>query len=662
MTNRLLGSTSAYLLQHVENPVDWWPWGNEALEEARRRDVPVFLSVGYSACHWCHVMASESFENEEIASFLNEHFVSIKVDREERPDVDALYMAATQLMSGHGGWPMSVFLLPDGRPFVAGTYYPPVDRGGQVGFPRLLEAVHEAWSSQRDVVIDQATRLSQSLAREIRFVDHLAPYKETLNLTAARQKLCDELAAQCDPDGGFSVAPKFPRPSFLSALSESDDPRHLDAATRTLDAMCRRGLYDHIEGGFARYSVDGEWHVPHFEKMLSDQALLARSYFIASARMNNPTWRNVALRTLQFVLENMRVSEGFASSLDADANHVEGSHIVWTPDEVQLALRDANCEQAVDEVLERWRITSAGEFEGSSIPRLSDGQAFETPVHLEPALRALQTARRRRVQPGRDEKVILEWNAMLASALLYSRDSELMSVGTSLLESLHESHFFGGVWWRTENRQAHATCADLAWLADACCDAYEVSGNDTWLRRAQLLCEELLAHYWDGDVPTVASPTLGSGFFTQSDRVTDVNIRGKEIFDGATPSSHAVSCRAFARVALLGDDVGRLVVAQRLVELGASLIATHPTAVPDLVEAAGFALEGREVVVLGPRNDLTDYVLNNFPARSVVIMGDGTSPLLKNRNPGLAYVCEKGVCQLPVSNVEALKQELLRAH
>ena len=284
--NHLAGASSAYLRQHAENPVDWRPWGREALELAQRLDRPIFLSIGYAACHWCHVMAHESFENRDIAKLVNDSFVAIKVDREERPDVDALYMAATQLISGHGGWPMSVFLLPDGRPFMAGTYYPPSDRHGQVGFPRLLGAVASAWSDQREAVMQQANELREALEREISFVDHLSPLTETLDVTAARRRLRDELVGRVDPDGGFGDAPKFPRPSYVEALLDFDDHESVAAVTLTLEAMSRRGLYDHVRGGFARYSVDAQWHVPHFEKMLSDQALLARAYFRAARRFS----------------------------------------------------------------------------------------------------------------------------------------------------------------------------------------------------------------------------------------------------------------------------------------------------------------------------------------------------------------------------------------
>jgi uncharacterized protein YyaL (SSP411 family) len=648
---------SSYLLDHADNPVDWRAWGDNALEEASLSDRPIFLSVGYAACHWCHVMAHESFENAEIAALLNQYFVPIKVDREERPDVDALYMAATQLVSGHGGWPMSVFLLPDGRPFMAGTYYPPHDRGGQVGFERLLLALHDVWSTQREKLETQATELSRALSREVSFVDHLAPATESLDLAVSRETLRRELIERVDDDGGFGDAPKFPRPSFVEALLEFDDDASRRAVDITLDAMSRRGLYDHFGGGFARYSVDGEWHVPHFEKMLSDQALLARCYLKAARARDREDWREVALDTLSFVVRDLRLPHGYAASLDADADGVEGSHITWSTEEVASVLVEESSHLR-DSVLRRWRIESPGTFEGRSIPRLAEGEPFVTPHDLIAAHDALITSRGQRVQPSRDEKVILEWNAMLASAFLQSNNHEFESRGIELLRELRASHLSDGVWWRTAHRRAQATASDVAWLVDAHVDAFEVSGDDEWLDLARRLADYLIEHYWDGPVPTSASPQVGRGVFSQSDLVLDLVTRPKEIFDGATPSTHAVSTRALARLALCLGDSELLTVAQRLVDLAGSLLISHPVAVPDLVEAAGFALQGVEVVIPGDQSELADHVRSKSMPRTVLITGVGTSPLLQGRSEGLAYVCRGGVCRLPVDNLPALDAEL----
>ncbi len=659
MTNRLANASSAYLRQHAENPVDWRTWGYEALAEAAQLDRPIFLSVGYAACHWCHVMAHESFEDPNVASLLNEYFIPIKVDREERPDVDAVYMAATQLVSGHGGWPMSVFLFPDGRPFMAGTYYPPVERHGQASFTTLLTAMHNAWTTRRDAVEDQANELSRALDREVGFIDHLAPFSDVLDLAASRGKLRDELVGQVDLEGGFGDAPKFPRPSYVEALLEFTDETARVAVERTLDAMSRRGIYDHLRGGFARYSVDAEWHVPHFEKMLSDQALLARAYLRAARAVpEHAEWREVALSTINFVLHDLAVDGGFASALDADAGGVEGSHVTWTPQEVAEALDDDELGGDLEAALRRWRIDEPGDFEGRSIPRLADAEPFSPPAALAAVRESLLRSRARRVQPGRDEKVILEWNAMFASALFEVRDAPSVELATSLLRSLQRTHFHDDVWWRTESRRAHASASDVACMLDACVDAFEATGDDSWIDRARLRKVYLLDHYWDGEVPTSRAPHVGNGIFSRSNLVTDLHARPKEIFDGATPSSHAVACRALARLALVTGDHECLVVAQRLVELAASLLATHPGAVPDLVEAAGFALEGVEVVIPGPPNELSAFMNSSFTRRSVLVTGSGSSPLLDGRQSGLAYVCRAGVCHLPVDSVSALAEQL----
>ncbi len=652
---------SAYLLDHVDNPVAWRTWSDDTLEEARRSDRPIFLSIGYAACHWCHVMAHESFEDASIAERLNTAFVPVKVDREERPDVDDLYMAATQLVSGHGGWPMSVFLLPDGRPFMAGTYYPPVDRGGQVGFGRLLDALADAWANQRELLERQANELSEALVREVRFVDHLAPLHASIDLASVRQRLRDDLVSELDANGGFGGAPKFPRPSFVEALLESDDDPAHEAVTVTLDAMARRGLYDHIDGGFARYSVDGEWHVPHFEKMLSDQALLAACYFDAARSLARPEWREVGLDTLEFVERSLRLEHGYAASLDADAGGVEGSHITWTREEVAAALRERGLEDHLAATVKRWRIEEHGTFEGRSIPRLAHDAPFATPAHFRGVLDALRVARALRVQPGRDEKIILEWNAMLASAFFKSGDDRFGVRAEELLRSLSSTHFARGSWWRTAHQRAHATASDLAWLANAQIDAFEHTGDDEWLDGAENVTRFLLAHYWDGELPNSASPNVGRGVFTQSDLVTDLSTRPKDIFDGATPSAHATATRALARLALCRGDADELAVAQRLVDLAGTLIVNHPEAVVDLVASAGYALQGVEVVVPGTQGELVHHVRSMSMPRTVVITGTGRTPLLEGRKQGLAYVCRGGVCAMPVASLTDLDRDLRRS-
>ncbi|HEY7931339.1 MAG TPA: DUF255 domain-containing protein, partial [Acidimicrobiales bacterium] len=599
--------TSSYLRQHVDNPVEWYSWDSDALERARELDRPIFLSIGYAACHWCHVMAHESFENPRLAAVLNESFVPIKVDREERPDLDALYMAATQRLSGHGGWPMSVFLTPDGRPFMAGTYYPPVDRGGQVGFDRLLAAMKDAWTNQRELVEVQATELAHAASREVRFLDHLAPSHHELDLAATREQLRDELVGRLDPRGGFTAAPKFPRPTYIEALLEFSDDASRHAVTLTLEAMSRLGLFDHLRGGFARYSVDDAWHVPHFEKMLCDQALLARAYFRAAKILNRPQWRSVALATLDFTEAYLRLGDGYASSLDADAGGVEGSHVTWTPDEVRATLQRAGLDDAVDGVVSRWRLDETT-FDGRAIPQLAVDEPFNCPGPLLAARDALVDELATRAAPSRDEKIILEWNAMFASALLASDDPTRHARAFALLAALGSTHFDGERYWRTEARRAAATASDLAWYVDAFVDAFEISGDVTWLAHGDDVARYLIAHYWEGDVPSVERPDVGRGLSFVDQRVDDLAQRPQDIFDGATPSAHAVATRALARLGLCRGDQEFVVVAQRLVELARGLLVEHPGAVADLVAAAGYALDGVEIVIPGETNVFTQHV------------------------------------------------------
>jgi len=652
VANRLHNSSSAYLAQHADNPVDWWEWSEEAFSEARALDKPVFLSVGYAACHWCHVMAYESFENETIAALINQYFIPIKVDREERPDVDSIYMAATQIMTGHGGWPMSVFLTPDKKPFLAGTYFPPVDRGGQPGFSKVVTALGQAWASERPRIEEQAEELAKAMRQEVTFIDRLTPTTEPPQLREVRTKLLTQLSERFHR-GGFSVAPKFPRSSFVNALLENEDQRSVDMALGALEAMSHGGIYDHLDGGFARYSVDEFWAVPHFEKMLGDQALLAQLYFRAGKRFHRDEFTTVARSTIDFVLRTFRVDAGFASSLDADAAGVEGSHITWTKPEIETVLRASGLEAFIDEACARWVITEQGNLEGRSVPQLSTDAPFETPEHLRAVAAALRDSRLTRPQPGRDEKVILEWNAMLACALLTSPDNEHHHEALALLTRLFSSHFSDG-WWRTGARRARATLADLAWLVEGCVSAFELTGEDAWLDQAQSLCGYIRDHFEDRDEAGVLR-----GYFSQDNQVLDIPARTKDLFDGAVPAAHSVWTRALARLALVLGDLDLLADAQILTLLAGTVLHDYPLEVVDLVNAAGFAFEGIEVVVPGSQNPLSTHLRLSPMIRSVLITGQGSSPLLRGRVPGLAYVCRGGVCQLPVDNWADLDSQIV---
>ncbi len=653
VANRLRGAASAYLRQHADQPVDWWPWGVEPFEEARRRDVPVFLSVGYAACHWCHVMAHESFDDPEVATALNRDFVAIKVDREERPDVDAIYMAATVASTGQGGWPMSVFLLPDRRPFLAGTYFPPVDRGGSVGFPTVLRTVSDAWRQRRADVITQADEFSDAVERHVSVADRLAPTPERIDVPELRRRLRARVASLVTPAGGLGRAPLFPRPRLVLALAEGDADERA-RAFRVLDAMSHSGLYDHLDGGFARYCVDDEWRVPHFEKMLSDQALLAEAYSTLGRRHDVGEWRDVARSTLDFVTRRMAVTGGFASSLDADADGVEGGHVVWSPDDVATAL-DGRLD--ADAARTRWNLHGPRDIHDCWVPRLAPEAPFRTPTELLDAEEALRGRRSRRAEPGRDDKVVLEFNAMLARSLFASGDADDARCGRELLEGLAATHG-GSTWWRTGDHGAPATAGDLGWYVDALISAYEVDGDDRWIDRAVVVADYLLEHHWDGVRPRADHPDVGSGVFLSADDVTDVPWRVKDVTDGSVPSSHAIAARSCARLALVTGDLDRLSVAQRLVGLLAGLAAEQPLAVPDLIEAASFAFGGVQVVVPGGPSPLSAQVRSLAVPRTVLITGSGRSPLLEGRREGWAYVCVGTRCSLPLDSVAALRQEI----
>ncbi len=657
--NRLKDAHSAYLRQHAENPVDWWEWSPEAFAEARRRNVPIFLSVGYAACHWCHVMAHESFENEEIAAYLNQHFVAIKVDREERPDVDSIYMSVTQAVSGHGGWPMSVFLRPDGRAFMAGTYYPPVDRQGHPGFLRLMQAMHDGWENQRPLIDRQTEEISRAVEQELSVLDRLQPATSSA-LQDGVDVLESNLVAACDEFGGFSRAPKFPRPSYITALLSRLHHGPVKAVVSlTLDAMSRRGLYDHLRGGFARYSVDAKWHVPHFEKMLSDQALLALVYLRADRAMGGGTpWRAVALDTLAFVRTDLRLPRGFASSLDADSNGEEGAHTTWTPEEVAAALDAAGLHDLIEATLYRYELHGADTFEGRYIPQLAPGVPFDTPAEFLPVRAALCAARALRPQPGRDDKVILEWNAMTAVALFESFEPTLVADAIQLLDDLTATHGVEGVWYRTDGRTSHATAADLAWLTIALTSGFEATANDSYLDRSIAVAEYLLQNHWDGEIPTPDAPDTGRGILASSTSQSDLPWRARDLFDGATPSGYATATMAFTRLAKLTGQERYLLAAERLISLARPLITEHPTAVPDLLEAALFHEQGLEVVVPGPSGPLLEVARRTFIAHGLIVHGDGSSPLLQGRMVGSAYVCRNNSCQTPVDSPAALRRQL----
>lgn len=662
LVNRLAGSTSPYLLQHAQQPVAWQPYDDEALTIARDLDRPLLISIGYAACHWCHVMAHESFDDPAIAELINRSFVPVKIDREERPDLDSLYMTATQATTGHGGWPMTVMATPDGRPFFAGTYFPPHDVAGQPGFDRVLLAIESAWRAERAMVERQADELAEAVATEARFVDTLTPLADTaaLNFDTSLRTLVDELGRRFDAEfGGFGPAPKFPRPTYveacLIAARRFGDMHALTMATRTLDAMAAGGIYDHLDGGFARYSVDACWRVPHFEKMLSDQALLATSYLHGYQLTANPDWRQTCLETLEWMLRSLTIETGgLAASIDADAGGAEGAHAVFNPDEVAHALHGVEGALSPDEACRYYCITSEGTFEhGRSVLARPLGSPLARTAPEEVTRVALLEARRARVQPSIDDKVLCEWNAMAASALaeaalVLSRsdfgrqaaliidhlDSDLRSSAGRLLRSQ-----------RAGVASNLALLGDHAWLIIALTRLFELDGQERWLARAVAVTEDMLDLFLDG---TIDSPR---GFFTTGRDAPPLLARSKDVFDGALPSQTAAALTALARVgALTGDDDLRRLGMASFVQLG-SLFQSHVIAIPDLLLALGWLEEAVEVALPGAEEDLVDAVIGHPTPFRILAVGDAPNcGLLAGRAPGAAYVCYHQTCSVPLTD------------
>ncbi|HTX63866.1 MAG TPA: thioredoxin domain-containing protein, partial [Acidimicrobiales bacterium] len=652
--NRLREASSPYLRQHADNPVDWYPWGSEAFARAREEDKPLFVSIGYAACHWCHVMAHESFEDPDVGQLLSDSFVSVKVDREERPDVDAVYMAAVQSMTGSGGWPMSVFCTPDGRPFFAGTYFPPSDTRGMPSFRHVLDAVADAWSARRDEVEAQASALADALEHETRVVDRIAPLSEDdrPGFDAMATRAVAALAERFDPTwGGFGPAPKFPRPTFvelcLRAAGEraaaADDTRRsgpLRMAATTLDAMASGGIYDHLEGGFARYSTDARWLVPHFEKMLTDQALLLRAYLHAWQATGTATYLQVVRETIGFVTDALSTDDGgFCASLDADAAGVEGSHATWTPPEVRAALageaRDPGDASALAATLcDWWGITEQGNFEGRTVLHRPLGACLARPPEVEAGRVALLAARRRRPQPARDDKVLTEWHAMFTAALAEAAwacgnqgwAQRALGAAQYLFSRNRRAD---GRWLRSAASGVLAFASDYAWVVECATWLGTLTGDAGWIERAEDAAQGMLDLFWD---------TERGGLFTTGRDAEALVARAKDVVDGALPSANAVAAVALLRLGALSGTARWADAGAAIAELAVPLAAGHPLAVPDMLGAFAFVERGAQVVVAGDRPDLLVEVRRRWLPDAVVAWGaPGAGPLWEGRRPGDAY-------------------------
>ncbi|MGA5727638.1 thioredoxin domain-containing protein [Streptomyces seoulensis] len=673
--NRLADVTSPYLLQHADNPVDWYPWGPEAFEEARRRDVPILLSVGYSACHWCHVMAHESFEDQATADYLNENFVSVKVDREERPDVDAVYMEAVQAATGQGGWPMTVFLTPEAEPFYFGTYFPPRPAHGMPSFGQVLEGVHQAWEGRRDEVTEVAGKITQDLAqREI--VQQAAGMPGEEELAQALLGLTREY----DPQrGGFGGAPKFPPSMALEFLlrhhARTGSEGALQMAADTCERMARGGIYDQLAGGFARYSVDRDWVVPHFEKMLYDNALLCRVYAHLWRATGSDLARRVALETADFLVAELRTEEGgFASALDADSDdgtgrHVEGAYYVWTPENLRALLGDTDGDLAA----EYFGVTGEGTFEhGQSVLQLPQAERVFDAEKIASVKERMLAERSRRPAPGRDDKVVAAWNGLAIAALAetgaYFDRPDLIEAAVAAADHLVRVHLdeHGHLTRTSRDGRAGANSGvleDYADVAEGFLALASVTGEGVWLDFAGLLLDQVTTRFTD--------PESGALYDTASDAEQLIR-RPQDPTDNATPSGWSAAAAALlAYAAHTGSDAHRTAAEQAL-----GVVKALGPRVPRFVgwglAAAEAQLDGpREVAVVGP--SLTDErtaalhrtaLLTGAPG-AVVAVGtpDGEEfPLLAHRplvdGAPAAYVCRNFTCEAPVTDPDALRTAL----
>ena len=674
MPNHLINETSPYLLQHAHNPVDWYPWGDEAFEKARRENKPVLLSIGYSACHWCHVMAHESFENEDIAQLMNENFVNIKVDREERPDLDQIYMNAVQMMTHHGGWPMTVFLTPEAVPFYGGTYFPPQDRYNMPGFPRVLIGVAEAYRDRQDDIRETGASLVSELQRLSVTSGSDQPVEQEL-LDAAYAGM---IRTYDVTNGGFGGAPKFPPAMALEFLLRTHvrtgNQDALEMVRHTCQKMANGGMYDQLGGGFHRYSTDARWLVPHFEKMLYDNALLSRLYLHYFQVSQEPLARQTVEGILDYVLREMTdASGGFYSTQDADSEGHEGKFFVWDIEEIRSTLgeRDATL------FCSYYNITPSGNFEGKNIPNVThtaeqvaqehEVSLSELQASLSESTRKLFELRERRVKPDRDEKVLTAWNGLMmasfaeAGVVLDRADytdaarrnaefvlSNLRKDGTLLRT------------WKAGVAKFNGYLEDYSFLIEGLVTLFETTGEFRWLKEAQTLTERMIEEFWDEQ---------NGGFFFSGKSHEDLIVRSKDYFDNATPSGNSVAAIALLRLATLtGKENYRNLSIAVLREIGETA-RRYPSGFGYALSAVDFLLSTpKEIAIVGKdRGDIGPllreawkrYLPNKVVAPG---FGDENIPLLENRplqnGRATAFVCVHYACQQPVNQPEELGSQL----
>jgi uncharacterized protein YyaL (SSP411 family) len=652
MVNRLARESSPYLLQHAHNPVDWWPWGSEAFAEARRRDAPIFLSVGYSTCHWCHVMERESFEDEEIARVLNEHFVAIKVDREERPDIDAIYMQAVQMLTRQGGWPMSVFLTPDGKPFFGGTYFPARDgdRGARIGFKSILLELARVYREERERAVSSAEQIAQAVQQS------LAADKPTgLPGLHVLHGAMSYYAEVFDPgEGGVRRAPKFPSSMNVRFLlrywKRTGDEQALRMAVLTLEKMALGGIYDQVGGGFHRYATDAHWLVPHFEKMLYDNALLVMAYVEGWQATHNEFLRRIASDVLDYVARGMSDATGaFWSATDADSEGEEGTFFVWTPAQLREVLGEDAARAA-----KLFGVTEEGNFEGKNVLSLSHVPDAEEQAFLERIRPRLYAARAKRPPPLTDTKILTSWNGLMISAfaragLAFARQDYLGKAARAA-DAVLEAHFAEGILRRTGRHPG--LLEDHAFLAAGLADLFEATGEKRWLEKARSLHEALAQRFADPE----------GGFFRTPADHEALLAREKPAYDGAEPTGNSVAALTLLRLEAITTAAGYREQAERLLRSFGSLLAGAPAALGEMLLAVDFLLgEAREVVLVRPRNGsdapLLDTVRARFAPSQVLVRHEegatAATPLAEERpaqgGKATAYVCVRGACKLPVT-------------
>ncbi len=685
--NRLADETSPYLLQHAANPVDWYPWGEEAFTRALAEDRPILLSVGYSACHWCHVMAHESFENQATAALMNQWFVNVKVDREERPDVDAVYMSAVQALTGQGGWPMTVFMTPDARPFYAGTYYPPDDAYGRPGFRRLLESIHNAWEQDRDKVLDSAGKITAHLRQGAR----RTPAGSGQVSAAAAAEAVQAFRDAFDPAwGGFGGAPKFPSPGNLELLlahhartgaGDNGDPSALDMVLHTLRQMASGGMYDHLGGGFARYSVDERWLVPHFEKMLYDNAQLVRVYLHAWQLTRDPFYERIVRETLAYLQREMLGARGgFYSAQDADSEGIEGKYFVWTVDEIEAALGN---DAAM--FMDWFDVTGHGNFRDPHHPEFGSRNVLSTPAPVaevapryglteaEFAARIagltvrLLVVREQRVKPGLDDKVLTSWNglalAAFAEAARVLGDADYRAVAEENAAFVRQALWRDGRLlhtWKGGMARVLGMAEDYAYYGLGLIELYRLTGDLSHLEWARELLEVLIAEFRD--------PESG-GFFETAASAEQLLVRQKPLFDAATPAGNAA---AGLLAAWLGRHFGRRdweALAEESLAQVADMLLAAPTGFGTAWQAVELSLAPRwELAIIGPAGDRVPYeriAAERYVPWLVLAPGEAGPglPLFDGRGVGFgaaAYFCEDMVCRLPATTPAMLADQLTR--